>query len=798
MKDSIKREQMEREVDVLFKDLLDRYATYNSSDPIKLKEAFLYGKHVHRNQRRLSGSYYFTHPIGVALILTEYYANEDTLVAALLHDTVEDSHDVSVEEIEEKFGKEVAYLVQGLTKVDKMLLPKEDTPNNLEFIPKQVDIETTRNMLEMAKDDLRIIIIKLADRLHNMRTLHLVPDEERRKKKALETFYIFVQIASRLSIWKMRSELEKLCFPYVHPKNSEYIQRFIKDVSYEKNRIEKKAQELLIAYDSKNLIQKIVPYERGPLALRYVLEEKKTLTVNDVTILQVVTDTEDNCFLVLKLIHTLFKTRSREYDWITMPRDNGYQAYQTDVVTDEGEIIQFRIMTREMLKRNWQGVCYDIFRKKKKLKGLDFLSRFEDLSQRTEGMTYQFYEAAATDIFEDKIEIYTKGKSVLMPYDSTVLDFMFYAFDREALRVKEIFLNHRKCSFDTKLSNGDLVTANFSDEISLEFYWLHMVKTVTAKILIQEALKKWSTEKKLELGRSILQKEFDWYNIGDSDFVLERNQERINEEYDLKNPHDVYIMLSEGRIQAYEVISVLFPNVRTGRYNIWAFCIKGLKKIFYIETWEQMRFKIEGVLDREGNLLSLIDTMRQKRDIFVVDSYLSENPDLNTFYLQMNCRAKNRKSFYHFLSVLEHKEGIVRVLPMLSRRRIIWLIFWIILAVILWGVLPTMLSLMKNYYPDSDILRFVIIEISIFPILVSNYILYRYVRNYFVQLRGSLWLIPMTILVNCMGLLVFYWQSVVVGYELNATIIMFLLISLLALFLYQYRLQAKRYSLLEK
>jgi len=763
-----------KSLDDLYEELVKKVLKYNASlNKNRFKKAFNLAVEAHRGQFRDSGEPYVTHPLYVALILTEYYVDEETLIAALLHDVIEDNDEVDFELIEEKFGKIVGELVEGVTKIKKFM-PKK----------KEMEIETIRKIFKKADEDIRVLLIKLADRLHNMQTLESKKEPSKRIRKAKESLNIFVQMAARLGIWSMKRSLENLIVPYLFSKDYKYIESFLKKEKNRRLTILNEAVKCLKKSDNDNLIVDTSFYHRGMLALRTALTEKNRLTINDNLVIQLMAKDEDSCYLVLRLIYTLWNNTAREQDFISNPRDNGYQAYHTEVITREGYRIKIRVMTPEMQLRNWYGVTYDYFQKKEAKIG-KFFKAFGEIDQGTIGESEKFLEAAKTDLLEEKIKIHTKGRSLDVPSSSTVLDFAFYCFGIEALRAKHLILNDREVFFGTSLKDGDLVEIVFSEHQNVKFDWLYLVQTATSRIIIQNALKKGESAKKIAIGRKLLQKEFDLYEKGVMEGFFIKSKGVLEKSFNVVDENELFILLAEGTVSSYEVFLICFPKTKQffSRKFFSKIALK-LRKFFNFSSKEHIRLKIEGVMDKSLDVVHEIHKIRQKFDIILVKSVLRENSYANIFTLKLNCSARKIKDFHYFFLELQRQPGIISMQPLMSAAKQKVFVLWSILTFFIWGALSFFFSFLADYYESIPLAFFA--YSNLFLILIVNYLLYSFVRNYFPQIRNSIWLFILALFLNLLGVTVFISQLMIHSYDVDLYVVSGIFFSLNFLFLYHY------------
>lgn len=780
-------------IHTLWHELCQNFRAYNKKSTLdRLQSAFEFAQNVHKEQTRESGEPYILHPLEVALILTDYSADLDTLMAALLHDTLEESKDVTFERLKSEFGETVAQLVLGVTNIESIL--PENTMDT-KFFREERDIETIRRIFQKSKQDIRVILIKLADRLHNIQTLSGKKDAEKRREKAEETLMIFVPVAERLGIWKLKQQLESTCLPHLYPTESASIEKFLSETALQRKSILEEVTETLTSHDKKHTIQAIVPYERSVISLKRAFNEKGKLHINDNLILEIMVEREEACYLILSLIHKIWKTRAKEADFISNPRDNGYQAYHTEIITPKGNRVRIRIVTKKMHLRNWYGITYDYFQKKQG-SSVHFLMPFEFIDRKTEGKSSEFLQAARTDLLQRKINVHMKGKTVDIPLSATALDFVFYAFGKKALRTSKIFLNDRDIPFDTILKESDIIEVKFSETPTVAFDWFNFVKTATARIAIRTALQQWKYEKRVELGKMILQKAFDLHEKGRVESFFGKHHTQVLSHFRVKNVEELYSLLADGSIKDYEVFRMCFPEVQERLWHkFWRLGDTLLEKIFWKREKNTLRLKIDGLLDPKINPLTTIHHIRHELKIHVLKSSLQENTKNNTFSLKINAASEDPLAFHKFILELEKKPGIVRVVPLLSFQKQQIFLFWILLTCLLWIALPNFLRKTQHLTDNfSSVLKTLFIYCNIIPMIVVNHSFYSFMRSYFSQLRNTSWLVLIAILFNLIGISLFSWQSFVYGFNINLFLISTIFFCITFIFFYNYLTQNLTYS----
>jgi len=466
---------------------------YDDKDKKLILEAFYFAKAAHQGQKRLSGEDYIVHPLRATLILSHLNVDAKSIVACLLHDVIDDTN-VSLEKLEEKFGEEVSFLVKGVSRLGKIRLPKQ----HLEIGPiekrseKTIDFEAEnlRRMFFAMAEDIRVIIIKLADRTHNMETLEFIP-EEKQKRIALETMEIFAPIANRLGIQTIKTKLENLAFPYLYPKEYQWLienirERHLEAKKYlekEKLLLEKglreesvdfvKIQSRLKSYFS--LYQKLLKYEmdfdriRDLVALRVIVKDVKT------------------CYEVLGLIHKIWRPiPGRIKDYIAFPKPNGYQSLHTTVFCKDGKIIEVQIRSEEMHEIAERGICAHWATKE----GIDLKKRGERFSwvkelanwQKESPAGQEYLNDLKIDFFKNRIFILTpKGDIIDLPEGACPIDFAYAVHSEIGNHCVGAKINGKIIPLSNKLKNGDVVEILIDKNRKPSKDWLKFVKTGMAR-----------------------------------------------------------------------------------------------------------------------------------------------------------------------------------------------------------------------------------------------------------------------------------------------------------------------------
>lgn len=496
--------------------LLDKAsARFNDYQINRIRKALILAKKAHSKQKRLSGENYIYHPLETALLLEDLKLDADTIIAGILHDTVEDT-EVDLSRIKKDFGKDVAHLVEGVTKLSKIRLKKSwfgIGKKKLEEIPEfERQVETLRKMLLSTSKDIRVIFIKLADRIHNIRTLDSVPPESQ-VRIATETLDIYATLADRLGIGQWRGELEDLSFKYIYPDEySKLSLRMGRILKRKKNEVEK-AKKLLMKFLIKSNIKVIDVHGRVKriysLWMKLKRYDNDLSSIFDLVALRVIVENEEDCYRTLGIIHDHWRPLpDRIKDYIALPKPNGYQSIHTTVAGPGGKIIEIQIRDKKMHEKAEQGIAahwyYENIKPRKKSL---FFSRtkkpqpipkyigqwFKELSSWQKNIkdltelkdNYQF------DFFKDRIFIYTpQGDVKDLPMGATPIDFAFSVHSEVGNRCIGAKANGKIISLSHELANGDVVeilTTKKNKKANKD--WLRFVKTSVARNHIRRSQK---------------------------------------------------------------------------------------------------------------------------------------------------------------------------------------------------------------------------------------------------------------------------------------------------------------------
>jgi GTP pyrophosphokinase len=528
----------------------------------EVKKAYVYSAKVHQGKARRSDEPYLIHPLGVASILARLNLDEASVVAGLLHDTLEYSL-VKPEEIEELFGKTVRSLVEGIAKLSKVSFSGGE----------EKQAENVRKMLVAMSEDLRVILIKLSDRLHDMRTLELVDDPGRREAIAKETQEIYAPLANRLGIQWIRTELDDLSFKWLNPDRYKEISEKLAQVRREKSDYIMEVVDFLQSSSAKNGIEVDVS---GRLKHFYSIYRKmirKGLEfgqVYDIIAFRIIAGTVGDCYRVLGLIHGLWKPVSGRFkDYIAMPKINNYQSLHTTVLGPSGERVEIQIRTREMHRIAEQGVAaHWVYKEgprgkaKKKQDYAQFSWLRELLSQQDDiSNPVEFLEAVKVDLFSDEVFIFTpQGDVKALPKGSTALDFAYSVHTEVGHHCMGARVNGKIAPLRQKLKNGDTVEILTSTKQKPSKDWLSYVVTSRAKNKIRTVIRAEQRKRSQEIGREVLEKECKRNRINLNRKWRSGEISKVASTLGYKNPDEMLVALGYGKISTTRIIEQLLPE----------------------------------------------------------------------------------------------------------------------------------------------------------------------------------------------------------------------------------------------
>jgi guanosine-3',5'-bis(diphosphate) 3'-pyrophosphohydrolase len=524
-----------------------------------IRKAWEFCLEHHKGQLRASGEPYVLHPLEVAIVLAEMKLDSTAIAAGLLHDAVEDTP-VTTADITAKFGEQVAHIVEGVTKIDKIQFAnKEDR-----------QAENVRKMLLAMVSDVRVVLIKLADRLHNMRTLeHLPPDKQ--QGIARETLDIYAPLAHRLGMGKVRGELEDLAFRFVDPYAYQQVHDAVEERRTEGEQFLAGVEALLQEKLRENNIKARVEWRIKRLfSVNQKLIKARTTVdqVYDLLALRVITTSVQDCYAVFGLIHSIWRpVPGRIKDFIAMPRPNLYQSLHTTVMGEGGHQFEVQIRTEEMHRIAEEGIAAHW---KYKAGGSPVSARDEQRLawvrqlvewQREMSDPNEFLSTLKIDLYPEEVYTFTpKGKVVVLPKDASPLDFAYSIHTEVGHSCIGAKVNGRMVPLRSKLRNGDIVEVVTQNGHTPSRDWLTFVKSSRARNKIKHWLNEHQRERAIEIGRKLLEREARKYKISLAKFD-ESDYERIAAEYSVATPNDLLAAVGFGKYSARQVLNRLAPSV---------------------------------------------------------------------------------------------------------------------------------------------------------------------------------------------------------------------------------------------
>jgi guanosine-3',5'-bis(diphosphate) 3'-pyrophosphohydrolase len=542
-------------------DILEKMSPYlPGADFSLIEKAYVFSAKVHQGQVRLSGETYLTHPLEVAAILAEMKMDIATVASGLLHDTVEDTY-ATLDEIRETFGPEIATLVDGLTKISKMTLATHE----------EQQAENFRKMLLAMSKDIRIVLIKLADRLHNMRTLEFLSPENQ-VKIAQETLDIYAPLANRLGIDRIKTELEDLSFRYLHPEEYRDLAR---GVAWKKEEREKYIRVVSSIISEKLSSYGLVGKVSGrPKHFYSIYKKMKAQNVEfeqvyDLIAFRIILGTIKDCYEALGIIHSLWKpVPGRFKDYIAMPKANGYQSLHTTVIGPYGERVEIQIRTEEMNRTAEEGIAAHWQYKEGKGIAPKDSKQFAWVRQLLEWQQdlrdpREFLETVKIDLFPDEVYVFTpKGDVKQFPIGSTPVDFAYSIHTQIGQQCVGAKVNGKIVPLRYQLKNGDTIEIITSPAHQPSKDWLKFVKTSRARTKIRQWIKAEARERSVDLGKEICEREFKRYHLDFAKMIKSEEMNKIVGDFSFQSFDDLMAEVGYGNISSNQIIGKLIPAER--------------------------------------------------------------------------------------------------------------------------------------------------------------------------------------------------------------------------------------------
>ncbi len=535
---------------IRFDDILDKVsASYSEKEVNQLKKAYVFAARAHKGQTRRSGEPYLSHPLEVANMLADLRLDDTTLIAGLLHDVLEDT-DVTSADLRDNFGQEVADLVEGVTKMSRVQ----------ESSPEVRQAETIRKIILTMINDLRVIFIKLADRIHNLKTLKFLP-EEKQKQVAKETLDIYAPIANRLGMGRIKAELEDLSFRYVNPDAYFRIASLVAPQR-------QKAEDELARF--KDVLEQLMKDNGIPVEIQSRIKRHYSIydkmrrreidfdQVFDFKALRIITDTIKNCYAALGIIHQKWPPLpQRFHDFIAMPKPNLYQALHTTILTDDKQTFEIQIRTQDMhnlaengIAAHWKYKEQDASSLVREDKRLEWLREMVDLYKEQKSPR-EFLKNLKTDLIPEEVYAFTpKGKVITLPLGGSVLDFAFKVHSEIGLHAAGAIINGRVVPLKAIVKTGDIVEVITSPERAPRRSWLNMVFTSGARHQIKHWLNQQEKFRSGALGRKIWERQSRRFALPAGLLKEESLLRRLAEvlPFKIKNLEDFFSLVGLGRV----------------------------------------------------------------------------------------------------------------------------------------------------------------------------------------------------------------------------------------------------------
>src|SRR6188508_1971347 len=538
--------------------LVSKIETYLPPDQVeRVREAFDYAEAAHKGQKRKSGEAFITHPIAVADILADLHLDGATIAAAILHDVVEDTPS-SMAEVEQKFGKEVAEIVDGVTKLDQIQFKSR----------KEAQAESFRKMLLAMVRDIRVIMVKLADRTHNMRTLGAMPLAKRRTV-ARETLDIYAPIAHRLGMHAIKTELEDLGFRSMYPRRYRVIENAVRRAKgNQKQVVGRISDSLRTALDRAGITARIEGREKDPYSIYQKMRRKKVALgeIVDVYGFRIVVEAVDTCYRTLGSVHSVYKPMPGRFkDYIAIPRANGYQSLHTTLFGPNGMPIEVQIRTEDMHKVAESGIAAHWQYKTGEDQGKSYRDRASEWLQHLMEMPHggsseEFIESVKLDLFPDKVYVFTpRGEIRRLPRNATAVDFAYSVHTDIGNHCVAAKVDRRLVPLRTPLRNGQTVEIITAKGATPNPAWVNFVVTAKARAAIRHYLKGLKHSEAVELGKRLLTQA-----LADLDVALKKVPEdrlqNVATEFNLKSAEELFEHIGLGERLSPLVARRLLPT----------------------------------------------------------------------------------------------------------------------------------------------------------------------------------------------------------------------------------------------
>ena len=555
-------------------ELVDRVSSYEPlANEDLLNRAYVYATKKHGDQKRASGDPYYSHPVEVAGILTNLRLDTSSIITALLHDTIEDT-DATFDEIKGLFGREIADMVNGVTKMSLLELSSADA----------AQAENFRKLLVATASDIRILLVKLADRLHNMRTLHYIKSDEKRRRIAQETMDIYAPLAGRVGIQSFREELEDLSFAELNSEARQLVFDRLDELKSESgDMLEQIAYTFSSLIAEHDVTAQVYGRQKRPFSIWRKMQNKSISLeqLSDIFGYRVITDTEDDCYRVLGILHRAYRHVPGRYkDYISTPKLNGYRSIHTTIIGPGNQRVEVQIRSSQMHDIAEKGVAAhwsykDSDKEHPDIETIEPFNWLQDMvAQLVTGHTAEeFLENTKLELFSDQVFCFTpKGRLIALPRGATALDFAYAVHTQIGNSCVGVRINGLKLPTRTMLKNGDEIEIIRGDNQMPSENWLHYVSTGKARAAIRQALRDREEADYLRLGEEMVRNLFVAEGLEARDELLER----ALGVFSIETLKELHIAVGRGDFAAVDVLLAVMPKKTPRRRDRFAGAMRGL------------------------------------------------------------------------------------------------------------------------------------------------------------------------------------------------------------------------------
>ncbi len=541
-------------------DIQEKVSTYAPGADLELIErAYVLSAHCHDGQKRRSGEPYLVHPLAVADILADLKLDVDCIAVGLLHDVIEDTL-ITYEEVRNQFGEDIANMVDGLSKISKIMFKSRE----------EAQAESFRKMVFAMARDIRVVLVKLADRAHNMRTLHYMP-AHKQQRIARETLEIYAPIAHRLGIQTIKIELEDLSFKYLHPDVYRDIEKRLDATRKEREAYMERVRVLLAdAMRSSDLDCEVIGRVKNIYSIyrKMVRNSVEFEQIHDLTGFRMLVDTVAQCYQALGQVHSMFRPLdSRFKDYIAVPKSNGYQSLHTTVFGPDNEQIEIQIRTRDMhavaetgIAAHWRYKEGRLHLNRREIEDVAKLRQLVESAKEVEDPS-EFMQSIRSDLTSDEVYVFTPAGAVLaFPEGATPLDFAFAIHTEVGLHCTGAKVDGRIVPFDYRLKSGETVQILTNQSAKPSVSWLNLVVTSRAKTKIRAFLRQEERIRGRELGREILEREFKKHGLNLNRLIKDDAFHQPLQNLHVRNMDELYLNVAYGKVPVDKVLLEFIPK----------------------------------------------------------------------------------------------------------------------------------------------------------------------------------------------------------------------------------------------